>query len=69
MNSQKGEEEGKLGDGIAEGSSATGVGGQGVMSHTHRVALHWWHRFRFPDGFNTVYPLASRHPGLEIKIN
>ena len=26
-------------------------------------------RFRFPDGFSTVYPLASRHPGLEVKIN
>ena len=51
-------EEGReVGDGRAEGSSATGDGRQAAIAPTH--VWRWWYRFWFLATFNSIYPLAK----------
>ena len=42
--------------------------GRWMTSCNFTHALCWWHRFWFLPGFTSIYPLASGHPGVEIKI-
>ena len=48
----------------AEGPSAIGHGGEAAVS----LEPDWWHRFWLLAGFNSIDALASRHSGLEIKM-
>ena len=53
-----------MGDGRAEGLSAIGRGGEAAVS----LEPYGWHRLWFLAGFNSTDALASRHSGLEIKM-